>query len=130
MLPVSSRLGGEPFGHPITGHDLPYKRNPLGFLWCDRFDDVGKALEPNYNYTEYSVFPGSLTLLLAIVGAFCRGAALRWFAVLALAGTFLMALGAAPLRWLYSLPGIETIPPLRCVGVASLLIAWLAAIGN
>ncbi|HLQ37790.1 MAG TPA: hypothetical protein VK348_08315 [Planctomycetota bacterium] len=115
------------FGHP-SDTSLPYDKSPLPLWLGTHADHDGKVLLPNYNYTEYAVFPGTLGLLLAMLGATAGGARAR-LPLLAAAGLLLLAAFVPPLHWLFALPGMRALPPLRFLGPVSLFVAWLAAIG-
>ncbi|MCR9245495.1 MAG: YfhO family protein [bacterium] len=117
------------FGHPIDGKAVPYAQSPLTYLWCDRFGDDGKALTPNYNYTEYSIFFGTAGVLLALHGAVRGRGNLRWF-VLPVLGLLLgLALFLPIIRWFYLLPLVKSVFAMRWLTIATMLGAWLAAIG-
>jgi hypothetical protein len=119
-----------PFGHPTKTSALPYEGSPLAWALFDQRSLVsGQPVLPRYNFTEFTVFPGTLTLLLAFAGVLSRGLRIKTF----LAGSFLLllllALGPRWLTWLYALPGIQNVPPVRYVGPLCLLLALLAALG-
>ncbi|MFO1076925.1 MAG: hypothetical protein U1E73_04275 [Planctomycetota bacterium] len=117
------------FSHP-GDRTLPTEVSPLPYLWSDlRHWTTGAQLLPNYNFTEYAVFPGTLPLLFAVLALLGRGPRWRWFALVAFAGVFVLATGAFGARAAYLLPGLKTVPPYRFVGPASALLAMLAAIG-
>lgn len=92
--------------------------------WVD-----GRPFEPNYNSTEYAVFPGTCVVLLAIAGAWFAQARGRVVAILALALLGWLATAGAATAWLYGLPLFESVPPMRFMGPACLLVALLAALG-
>jgi hypothetical protein len=108
-----------------------YQRTPLAWLlWSRHAFSDGRLLAPhNYNFTEYAVFPGTLTVLLALAGAIGGGSRLRW-PVLGI-GTALVVLAVAPswLAPLYSLPGLRQISPMRFIGPMCVVVAALAATG-
>lgn len=114
--------------HPAASHQLPYHKLPLAYLWTGLEVD-GRRLEPNYNYTEYAVYFGLLPLLLAGYGALRGRAHGRWFAVSTLVLLLALALFLPGVRWLYWLPGLGNVAPMRWLAPASLWCAWLAAIG-
>ncbi|MDP6930127.1 MAG: hypothetical protein QF412_10535, partial [Planctomycetota bacterium] len=125
----------DPFGHPNLTAELEYGRSPLTFwlfnlhTWADGVQ-ASVPLLPKYNYIEYTIFPGTLVLLLALAGLLTRGPPMRWFA----AGTILLlvtlACGPSFLKFLYQhVPPINQIPPMRFIGPVAMLIATLAAIG-
>lgn len=116
-------------GHPSQAELLPYGLQPLAYLWSELFAADGRRLQPNYNYTEYTVFFGSFGLLLAVYGAVRGRGHLRWWLLLSLALLLALALFLPGTRWLYLLPGIKNVFPMRWLVPATLLWAWLAAIG-
>jgi hypothetical protein len=116
-------------GHPSQAELLPYGLQPLAYLWSELFAGDGRRLQPNYNYTEYTVYFGSLGLLLATYGAVRGRGHLRWWLLLTLALLLALALFLPGVRWLYLLPGIKNVFPMRWLVPATLLWAWLAAIG-
>lgn len=116
--------------HPTAQVETPYPaNNVLGLLWNARTDARGKPALPNYNYTEYAVFTGQLTLLLALLGALLGRGAHRGFAVLAWAGCAALALFLPGVRELFRLPLVQNVWPLRWLAPATLFVAWLAALG-
>lgn len=117
------------FGRPDLGEQLPYDRSPLALWLGNRVEYGGQALLPNFNATEYAVFAGSAVLALALAGVGARGTRHRWFPLVALVLLLGLATFTTPLHWLFQLPGMATVPPLRCLGPTSLLLAWLAAHG-
>lgn len=109
---------------------LPQDSAPLPWLLNDlRHWQTGEALLPNYNATEYAIFPGTLTLLLALLGIFAGGPRWRWLPVAGLAAVWLLATGAFGTHLAYLLPGIKSVPPYRFAGPACALVAMLAALG-
>lgn len=119
----------EAFSHP-GDHHLPTGAAPLPYVWSDlKHWETGEQLLPNYNFTEYAVFPGLLPLLLASIALCSRGPAWRWFAVGSFAAVWLLATGAFGAYLLFHLPGIKPVPPYRFAGPACALLAMLAAIG-
>jgi hypothetical protein len=117
------------FGHPLASAVLPYGQSPLCYLLIDRFDAAGKAVEPNFNYTEYSVFFGSFALLLAGFGAVAGRGHRRALPLVVLAVCVGLALMLPGVAWLYHLPVVKNVWPMRWLVPASLPLAWLAAIG-
>ncbi len=117
------------FGRPDLGELLPQDRSPLPLLLGRRLEHGGAPLLPNFNSTEYAVYPGALAMLLVPCGILWGGGRLRGFATLALLVLWGLAAFAPVLHWLFLLPGVKTVPPLRFLGPATLLLAWLAAAG-
>jgi len=120
----------EAFGHP-TNPGLPYASSPFAQLWSTRTDwATGAALRSNYNFTEYALFAGTLPLVLAVVGlaAGWRSRA-AWFGAVIAAGLIAVATGGPLVRWVFSLPGLDSAPPMRFVGPVFLCVAALAAWG-
>jgi len=115
------------FGHPSAVATIPYReQNPLGLLWNTRERDGGPA-QPNFNYTEYAVFVGTLGLLLAAFGALAgKHRALPLAAWLLCAG---LALFWPLVRLLYHLPVVQNVWPLRWLAPGTLFVCWLAALG-
>ncbi|MBK8977597.1 MAG: hypothetical protein IPM29_16930 [Planctomycetes bacterium] len=120
------------FGEPGA---LPhYGQSALSALLHDvRYTNQAGAevllFPPNFNFTEYTVFVGTLPLLLAGIGA-VRGRGRTRFVLLGLAAVF-AALAAAPsaLRFLAQVPVVGSVPPLRYVAPLALLVPALAAAG-
>lgn len=117
------------FGTPWTTAALPYDRSPLLLQWCSLEDASGRAVLPNYNYTEYAVYVGVLTALLAVNGALYGAGRFRRFAALALLGSLALATCAGPLEQMFRLPVLQNVWPMRLPAAATLLVAWLAASG-
>lgn len=119
------------FGHPHTTSALPYGASPLAALLFTRADwDTGKPFWPlGYNFVEYTVFPGTLVLLLAVAAVLHRGARIRGALLAALLALLALSLGSAWLAALHELPGLRNVPPKRFVGPACALVAALAALG-
>lgn len=121
----------EAFTHP-GDRLMPSGKCPLAFLLFSRADwETGAILRPdqNYNFTEYALFPGTLTLLLALVGLLGKGAKWKWLPTLAVALLLLTAMGAGPLRWLFALPGSNAVPPYRLASLCAAFTPILAALG-
>lgn len=117
------------FSHPgdIT---LPQDAAPLPWLLWDQIHwETGERLLPNYNFTEYALFPGTAPLLLAVVACCGRGPSWRWLPVAGLAVVWTLASGAFGSHLAYTLPGIKSVPPYRFAGPACALVAMLAALG-
>ncbi len=108
---------------------LPQDTAPLPYLWSDlRHWETGAPLLPNYNFTEYAVFPGTLPLVFAVLGLL-RGPRWRWLPVLGLAFVWLLATGAFGTHLAFLLPGVKAVPPYRFAGPACAMVAILAALG-
>ena len=117
------------FGHPTMTHELTYPQSPLALLLNTRHLDNGSQALPNYNYTEYAVFVGTLGFLLAIVGALRGRGRLRWFALAVYALLLGLALFLPGVRLLFLLPVVNNVWPMRWLAPATLFVAWLAALG-
>ena len=61
-------------GRPDLVGSLPYEKSPLTLLFGTRMDAGGRLLAPNFNATEYAVYPGACALWLAVLGLGLRGA--------------------------------------------------------
>jgi hypothetical protein len=119
----------ELFSHP-GDYRLPQDSAPLPWLWSSlRHWTTGEPLLPNYNFTEYAVFPGTLPLLCAALACCRNGNRARWLALAGLAAVWLLATGAFGCWQAFLLPGLKTVPPYRCLGPAAAFVAILAAIG-
>ncbi|GAB4137848.1 MAG: hypothetical protein Fur0037_03240 [Planctomycetota bacterium] len=120
------------FSHP-TDASMPDRKSALAWTLSSLRDwETGQRLRPNYNFTEYALFPGTLVLFLALLGAlagFPGRARRRLAAVMALGCCLLLAIAPGPLRQIYRLPFFETIPPQRFTGPACAFVAILAAAG-
>ena len=117
------------FGHPSLT-SLPYANSPLAlYLYSRENWETGEGLLATYNFTEYAVFAGTATLFLVVIGVLTRGSRHRWFLFGMLTALFLLAIAPWPLRYLYALPGLKTVPPMRFVGPACLFVAALGAMG-
>ncbi len=117
------------FSHPGDIR-LPQDSAPLPWLLNDlRHWQTGEALLPNYNATEYAIFPGTPTVLLTLLGVCAGGPRWRWLPVAGLAAVWLLATGAFGAHLTYLLPGIKSVPPYRFAGPACALVAILAAVG-
>ena len=116
-------------GHPMED-SLPYAQSPLAlYLGRGVNGATGEPLIPNYNFTEYSVYAGIPTLFFAFLGLQRLSARSRAFATGALVGIFILAIAPGPFLYLYQLPGLMAVPPMRWIGTAALVIAALAATG-
>ncbi len=119
----------EAFSHPGE-YSVPHQAWPLPWLWSDlKHWQTGEQLLPNYNFTEYAIFPGVVPLLLALLGLVMPGPRWRWFVFGALIAVWLFATGALGFHLAYYLPGIKAVPPYRFAGPACALVAMLAAVG-
>jgi hypothetical protein len=114
---------------PTAADHVPYTQSPLALLLTRRTDLTGKQELPNYNYTEYAVFTGTLGLLLAVAGAFAARGRRRGFTLVAYAFALGLALYLPGLRLLFGLPLVQNVWPMRWLAPATLLVAWLAALG-
>lgn len=111
------------FGGPAE--TTPAGGAPLAW-WLTGPDELLKA--EGWNALEWNAYAlaGAVLLALAAVVATPRRAA---FPALALALVLLFALGRAPARWLYALPGLGLGAPGRALALAWILWPWLAALG-
>ena len=117
------------FSHPgdLTMHQ---DGAPLPWLWSNlKHWETGEQLLPNYNFTEYALFPGTLTLVFAVLGLLQKGPRWRWLPLFALGVVWLLATGAFGASAAFLLPGLKTVPPYRFAGPACAFVAMLAAIG-
>ncbi|GAB4152926.1 MAG: hypothetical protein Fur0037_21760 [Planctomycetota bacterium] len=115
------------FSHPSVAPDLPYDRSPLA-LWLSTVPpEVGPP--SNYNYTEYALFLGTPGLFCALAGLFLARGRLRAPLLVLCLSAIGLATFTPPFRWLYALPGISDIFPVRWLPPSSILLAWLAATG-
>jgi hypothetical protein len=118
------------FSHPSAQAQCPYgKRNVLALWLTPNHDADGTAAETNFNYTEYAVYVGSLALLLAGLGAVAGRGRHRGFAVAAFATLLGMALFLPGFDQLFRLPLVQNVIPMRWLAPATILLAWLAALG-
>lgn len=126
------------FNHPHINHvgGLRDKFSPLFWLlysrssWSDQAGfSAGTIFNPNLNFCEYTVFVGTLTIFLAVVGLFGRKTPLRLFVVASYG--FLMLIAVAPplSEALLSRPPFSLVPPTRFTGPTCMFIAFLAAAG-
>jgi len=119
-----------PFGHPGDRMLPPGPSSPLVWLLGTRTDWVsGLLAKPNYNFTEYTVFPGAMALLLACTGLFARGARWRLLALLTTVALFLLAVAPQWMRWFHALAVAKPVPPMRYAALCCAPIAMLAAHG-
>ncbi len=125
------------FSHPSDWH-MPGGASPLVYLLASRHEwgldgAAGRLAQPNYNFTEYALFPGSLILLLAVHGVAGRGQGLGRRAALLATGTigvlFLLAVAPPIVRLIFELPGFAAMPPQRFTGPVCCFVAVLAALG-
>jgi hypothetical protein len=116
---------GEPGGEPS------YPQSALAYLlWSRRALDSGRLQFPHdYNFTEYTVFAGSLTLLLALLGAIAGRQRGTRLAAVGVVSMFVLAAAPPWLGPLLRLPVVASVPPMRYVGPVALLVALLAASG-
>ena len=126
---LSGYLVPDLVSHPTATAEIPYVLAPMALLLNTRRLAGGKQDYPNYNYTEYAVFVGTLGFLLACAGAVRGRGQLRRFAITA----FLLSLGLAlflpGVNLLFLLPVIKNVVPMRWLAPATLVVAWLAALG-
>jgi hypothetical protein len=117
------------FSHP-GDTTMPTEAAPLPWLLSDlRHWDTGARLLPNYNFTEYAIYPGTLPLWLAALALLQRGPRWRFAAAAGFVLVWWLATGALGAQLAYLLPGIKTVPPYRFAGAAAPLLAMLAAAG-
>lgn len=117
---------GEPGGAP------PYPQSALACLLWTRpnLDNPQVPQFPHvYNYVEYTVFVGSLPLLLAVLGVIAAVRTQVRIAAVIAAVLFVAAVGSEWLTPFYGLPIVASVPPMRYMGPACVLIALLAAAG-
>lgn len=111
---------------------LPYESSSslVHLLHHIEVPDGSQLVYPtNYNFVEYTVYVGTLPLLLAVVGLVAGRGPLRFglAALLALLG--LLANTPGFLEPFYGLPVVGSVPPMRYMGPAALLLPALGAIG-
>ncbi|MFO1051896.1 MAG: hypothetical protein U1F36_06755 [Planctomycetota bacterium] len=119
-----------PFGFPGEA-GLPYEQSPLAHLmWTRRDPATGSILYPlNFVFTEYAVFPGTLGLLLAGFGLLhLRDRAQRLLA-LCIAPLLLLSIAPSWLGFVYHLPVVASVQPMRLLAPTALCIAFLAGLG-
>ncbi|MBK8101505.1 MAG: hypothetical protein IPK26_30870 [Planctomycetes bacterium] len=117
------------FSHPVD-RLVPGDRSALAWLWSDLKDwQSGAQLLPNYNFTEYSLFPGTFPIVFAGLGLLLRGPFHRFVALLAIVLLFLLGTGAGPFWHALELPVLQAVPTYRFVGPACAFLAFLAACG-
>ena len=118
------------FGHPSAQADCPYgKQNVLSLLLTTRTGPEGRPAEPNFNWTEYSIYFGTLGFLLAGTGALLGRSRHRAFAIVALLGCGGLALFVPGVHLLYHLPLVQNVVPMRWLAPTAILFAWLAGLG-
>ncbi len=122
-------LAPDLISHPSSSVELPYHQSPLALVLNRRTDENGKAQEPDYNYTEYAVFVGTLGFLLAVAGAVTGRGRHRAFAIAAFVLLAGLALFLPGVRLLFLMPVIKNVWPMRWLAPATLLVAWFAALG-
>jgi len=119
----------DPFGTPAQP-ELPYDYSLLAWSLFSRSSwDTGIAFQPNYNFVEYTVYPGAVALVLAMVGLLAGRQRGRAFAATALALLFVLACAGPTTSALNDLPFVRSVPPMRFAGPACVLVALLAAAG-
>lgn len=118
------------FGHPTLTSRLPYELSPLAWSLFDVDAwGSGRPLQPNYNFSEYTLFAGTLPLLLLPAGLLLAGSRLRLGLGLLALALLLLAIAPWPVSWISALPGLRNVPPMRFSAPLALLVAALAAIG-
>lgn len=118
------------FGHPGDRMLPPGPSSPLTWLLGSRLDwTTGLLAKPNYNFTEYAVFPGAAALLLACTGLFARGARWRWLAFATLVLLLLLAVAPPWMRWFHGFGLVRPVPPMRYAALACVPLTMLAALG-
>ncbi|MEO0479635.1 MAG: YfhO family protein [Planctomycetota bacterium] len=100
--------------------------HPLIFLWQDLRGVEDALLLPNYNFVEYTIFAGTLSLPLAALGALWGRGPARAVTVVCSAVFLLMALSP---RLMESIPLLGSTPPFRFVMPLCLAIPILAGLG-
>jgi len=125
---LSGYLVPDLVSHPTLTAEMPYALAPMALLLNTHLAD-GKPAEPNYNYTEYAVFVGTLGFLLACAGAVRGRGQLRAFAITAFVLSMGLALFLPGVNLLFLLPVIKNVAPMRWLAPATLVVAWLAALG-
>jgi hypothetical protein len=126
---LSGYLLPDAISHPTASTELPYACSPLALWLHHTTDRSGRLALPNYNYTEYAVFAGTLGFLLAAYGALRGRGRLRGFALAAFAVLLGLALFVPPFRQAFALPVVRNVWPMRWLAPATLLVAWLGALG-
>lgn len=121
----------DPFGHPHLTPQLPYDTSPLAVWLFSRASwETGLLTYPtNYNFIEYTLFPGTLVLLLAGAAVLHGGSRFRLFAALLAAVLVALSFASSYLAPVHLLPGLSSVPPNRFVGPLCVLLAVLAALG-
>ncbi len=119
-----------PFGFPGEA-DLPYLRSPLAHLmWTRRDPATGSILYPlNFVFTEYAVFPGTLGLLLAGFGLLHLRDRTQRLLALCIAPLLLLSIAPSWLGFVYHLPVVASVQPMRLLAPTALCIAFLAGLG-
>ena len=119
------------FGHPHLTAQLDYGNSPLALWLFTRAGwESGQLAYPSgFNFVEYTLFPGTLVLLLAIAALWHRGPKFTVFAGVSLLSLFLLSFASSSLAWLHELPGMRNVPASRFVGPTGALLAALAAFG-
>ncbi len=126
---LTGYLAPDLISHPTATHEVPYAQSALALLLNGRTDANGKQQLPNYNYTEYGVFLGTLGLLLAFAGAVAARGRRRAFAITTFVLAACLALVVPGVSLLFHLPLVQNVWPMRWLAAATLLLAWLAALG-
>lgn len=117
------------FGTPARP-ELPYEHSlPSWMLFSRASWQTGATFHPNFNFVEYTVYPGALVLLLAVLGLLAARGRGRVFAAVGLAGLWVLACAGPHTAAINDLPFVRSVPPMRFMGPACLLVALLAAYG-
>lgn len=126
------------FNHPHINHvgGLRDEYSPLFWLLYSRTSwlpqdgiPAGTIFNPNLNFCEYTVFVGTLTLFLAVIGLFGKKTPLRLFIIGGLACLMLIATAHPMTEVLLSKAPFRLVPPTRYTGAMCMFVAYLAAVG-
>lgn len=130
-------------GHPHLNETgkLPYGTSPLTWVLQSRarWDEAplpdgtlapaGAVFPPEYNFGEFTVYVGVVSLLLALASLLVRGPRERWFLAASVVALLALA-GASPwLRWPLEHAPFRWVVPTRSTGPVCALLAVLAAVG-
>ena len=118
-----------PTAFGVPGGQPAYPYSPLVLLLANLRTEAGQLFAPpNYNYTEYAVFAGTVPLVLTAL-ALMRRCARTWGLLLLAAVLFTLAHAPSFLAPVYGVPVLASVSPMRFVGLLALLVAALAALG-